>query len=69
MKLAIDPTCRASGDSVESMKHIMCECDALARKRMSVLGKANREPEDFRSFPLGSIVAIMRYAFGDEKDK
>ena len=51
MKPAIDPTCRACGDSVESMKHLMCECDALARKRMSVLGKAYSEHEDFRSFP------------------
>ena len=69
MKLAIDPTRRACGDSVESMKHLMCECDALARKRMSVLGKAYPEPEDFRSFHLGSIAAIMGYVFGDEKDE
>ena len=69
MKLAIDPTCRACGDSVESMKHLICECDALARKRMSVLGKAYPELEDFRSFPLRSIAAIMRYVFGDEKEK
>ena len=65
MKLAIDPTCRACGDNVESMKHIMCECDVLARKRMSVLGKAYPEPEDFRSFHLGCIAAIMRYVFED----
>ena len=53
MGLAIDPTCRACGDDVVSMKHLLCECDALARKRMSVLGRAYPEPEDFRYCPLG----------------
>ena len=68
MGLAIDPTCRACGDDVESMKHLLCECDALARKRMSVLGRAYPEPEDFRYFPLGGTIAIMRHVFEEEKD-
>ena len=44
MGLTIDPTSRACGDDVESMKHLLCECGALARKRMSVLGRAYPEP-------------------------
>ena len=68
MGLTIDPTCRACRDSVKSMKHLLCECDALARKRMSVLGRAYPEPEDFRYFPLGGTIAIMRHVFEEEKD-
>ena len=65
MNLAIDPTCRACGDSDESMEHLLCECDALARRRMSVLGRAYPEPEDFRLFSISSIIAFMRFVFED----
>ena len=68
MGLAINPTYRACGDSVESMKYFLCECDALARKPMSVLGRAYPEPEHFRYFSLGGIVAIMQYVFKEERD-
>ena len=65
MNLAIDPTCRACGDGDESMEHLLCECDALARRRMSVLGRAYPEPEDFRLFSISSIIAFMRFVFED----
>lgn len=63
MKITSNGDCRACGDLRETMEHILCECDVLATKRMSLLGNAFPKPEDYRFLPLGGIAAYLNHFF------
>ena len=65
MKITTDPTCRACGDSNESIPHLLCDCDALARKRMNLLGLAYPGPEDFEHLPRSCIISLMQFIFAE----
>jgi hypothetical protein len=41
-----DPTCRFCKMETETVQHIICCCEALARQRCDVLGKLFAEPKD-----------------------
>ncbi|XP_028161440.1 uncharacterized protein LOC114353581 [Ostrinia furnacalis] len=66
MGLTTDDSCRACGEHAESMKHLLCECDALARTRMGLLGSAYPTPEEYRSFSPKLLIHYMDRIFADE---
>jgi hypothetical protein len=41
-----DPVCRFCGMDTETMQHIICCCEALARQRYNVFGRLAVEPKD-----------------------
>jgi hypothetical protein len=44
-----DPTCRFCRNEAETVQHIICCCDALARQRYNVFGSLEAEPTDIRT--------------------
>lgn len=59
MGLQDNVDCRICGEEVESMEHILCECDALARTRMRLFGDGYPVPGDFKALPLRLITRFM----------
>lgn len=59
MRLTDSTECRLCGEEDETMKHVMCECHALARQRLKDFGAGYLEPKDFRALPLSSIIRHM----------
>jgi hypothetical protein len=43
-----DPTCRFCRMEAETVQHIICCCEALARQRYIIFGKLFVEPKDIR---------------------
>jgi hypothetical protein len=41
-----DPTCRVCRMETETVRHIICCCEVLARQRYNVFGKLLAEPKD-----------------------
>jgi hypothetical protein len=39
-------TCRFCGSETETVQHIVCSCEALARQRYKLFGKMFAEPKD-----------------------
>jgi hypothetical protein len=52
-----DPTCRICGLEVETVQHITCYCEALARKRYNVFGSLAVEPTEYfgQTFASGNV--------------
>lgn len=59
MGLYDNTDCRMCGEEVETMKHLLCECDALAGTRMKILGCGYPEPSDFKALPLHSTIRFL----------
>jgi hypothetical protein len=55
-----DPTCRFCGMEAETVQHIICYCEALARQRYNVFGKLFAEPEDISSASLRDLCLYIR---------
>lgn len=68
MHLSTNSLCRACGEETESMQHLLCDCDSLARKRMGLLGSAYPKPEDFRLFALKDVAKLMASIFKEEEE-
>jgi hypothetical protein len=47
-----DPTCRVRRKEAETVHHIICCCEALARQRYNVFGSLVVEPTDIRTASL-----------------
>jgi hypothetical protein len=41
-----NPTCRFCGLETETVQHVTCYCEVLARQRYDVFGKLSAEPKD-----------------------
>jgi hypothetical protein len=52
-----DPTCRFCRMKTETVQHIICCCEALARQRYKVFGRLTAEPKDI------STAAVMDLCF------
>ena len=63
MGISEDPICRACNEDTESMEHILCECDGLARKRMDLLGVAYPLPEDYCASNLKATTQLLEWVF------
>ena len=55
-----DPTCRFCRMETETVQHLICCFEALARQRYSVFGKLNAEPRDIRTASVRDICLLMR---------
>jgi hypothetical protein len=53
-----DPTCRFCGSETETVHHIVCGCEALARQRYKFFGKMFAEPRDIS---LASLKDLCLY--------
>ena len=45
---------------METLAHILCECEALASLRHTYLGSFFLEPEDIKSMSLGAVCSYGR---------
>jgi ribonuclease HI len=64
MGLVEDDKCRFCSQYEESMEHLLCDCDALARNRFITLGKGYPTPEDYVLLSKGSSTSYLRSILG-----
>jgi hypothetical protein len=55
-----DRTCRFCRQEVETVQHIICCCEALARKRHNVFGNLVVEPTDIRTATVKDLCLFIR---------
>jgi hypothetical protein len=55
-----DPTCRFCRMETETVQHIICCCEVLARQRYNVLGKLIAEPKDISSASIKDFCLFIR---------
>jgi hypothetical protein len=55
-----DPTCRFCGSETETVYHIICCCEALARQRCKFFGKLFVEPKDISMALLKDLCPFVR---------
>ncbi|CAH2223810.1 jg22250 [Pararge aegeria aegeria] len=63
MDIIDDPTCRACNEDFESMEHLLCERDGLARKRLDLFGVAYPQPEDYCGANLKGSIKLLEWIF------
>jgi len=54
-----DPICRVCGMETETVQHIICCCEALARQRY-VFGRLTVEPKDISTAPIRDLCFFIR---------
>jgi len=57
-----DPTCRFCKMEAETVQHIICYCEALARQRYNVIGMLIDEPKDTRTTSKKDLCLFIRGA-------
>jgi hypothetical protein len=57
-----DPTCRFCGKETETVQHIMCYCEELARQRYSVFGNIIVEPRDISTASIKDLCLYVKGA-------
>jgi len=55
-----DPTCRFCRMETETVQHIICCCEALARQRYNVFGKLTVEPKDISTASVRDLCLFIR---------
>jgi hypothetical protein len=58
-----DPSCRFCGMETETVQHITCCCEALARQRYSVFGKPLVEPKEISIASVGDLCLFIRVQY------
>jgi hypothetical protein len=53
-----DPTCRFCGMGTETVQHIICYCEVLARQRCNVFGNLLAEPKDISSASIRDFACM-----------
>ena len=66
MQINNSPICE---EKSESMKHLLTECDSLARKHMRLLGIGYPIPEDYRQLPVGNAVKFIGSIFQTQEQR
>jgi len=56
------PICRFCGMETETVQHIICCCEALARQRYYVFGRLTVEPEDISTASVRDLCLFIRGA-------
>jgi hypothetical protein len=56
-----DPTCRFCRMETETVQHIICCCEALARKRYNVFGRLIAEPKDISTASVRDLCLYKRH--------
>jgi len=57
-----DPTCRFCKMEAETVQHIICYCEALARQRYNVFGRLIAEPKDISTTSIKGLCHFIRGA-------
>jgi hypothetical protein len=57
-----DSICRCCGMETETVQHIVCRCEALARQRYEVFGKLTTEPKDISTISIRDLCLFIRSA-------
>jgi hypothetical protein len=55
-----DPTCRFCRMETETVRHIICCCEVLARQRYNVFGKLIAEPQDISTASVRDLCLFIR---------
>jgi hypothetical protein len=55
-----DPTCRFCRKETETVQHIICCCEALARQRYNVFGIPFVEPKDISTASVRDLSLFIR---------
>jgi hypothetical protein len=55
-----DPTCRFCRTEAETVQHIVCCCEALARQRYKVYGRLTADPKDISIASLRDLCLFIR---------
>jgi hypothetical protein len=55
-----DNTCRFCRKETETVQHISCCCEALARQHYNVFGNLIVEPKDIRTAPVIDLCLFIR---------
>jgi hypothetical protein len=55
-----DPTCRFCRKETETVQHIICCCEALARQRYNVFGSLEVVPTDIRTTSVRDLYLFIR---------
>jgi hypothetical protein len=55
-----DPTCRFSRKETETVQHIMCSCEALARQRYNVFGNVTVAPKDISTASVRDLCLYIK---------
>jgi len=56
------PMCRLCLEADETAHHILCECDALARLRMEILGNGYPQPDFYHTLPIKDVLRLIKSA-------
>jgi hypothetical protein len=57
-----DPPCRYCRKETETVQHIMCYCEALARQRYNVFGNTTVEPRDVSTVSIRDLCFYLKGA-------
>lgn len=60
LRLRDDPDCDLCGRNVESARHIICECIALASIRTQTFGKPRILPEEICKYTIRKLLSFAR---------
>jgi hypothetical protein len=55
-----DPTCRFCRKETETVQHIICCCEALARQRFNIFGDSLVEPKDVSTASVNDLCLFIR---------
>jgi hypothetical protein len=55
-----DPTCRFCRMETETVQHIICCCEVLARQRCNFFGKLFAEPKDISTASVRDLCLFIR---------
>jgi hypothetical protein len=55
-----DPTCRFCRMETETVQHIICCCEALARQHCNILGRLTAEPKDISTASVRDLCLFIR---------
>jgi hypothetical protein len=55
-----DPTCRFCRKETETVQHIVCCCEGLARQRYNVFGSPFVEPKDISTASVRDLCLFIR---------
>jgi hypothetical protein len=55
-----DPTCTFCRKEAETLQHIICCCEALARQQYNVFGSLEVEPTDIRTASARDLCLFIR---------
>jgi hypothetical protein len=55
-----DPTCRFCRLEAETVQHIICRCEVLARRHFSVYGDSVIEPKDVSTASVRDLCLFIR---------